>query len=178
MVVLRATAKVRRSLPPASPVAEPSHGALGDWYVNRLVVDRQPLLLLVSSCSLLAILTPGRNVRTLPDRLPAIITRRLQRLGVPASVIAAEAATLTPVRVARTADQSVLGTLVNFTKELPYHLPIGGWDETSLPFLELRLGETPCHAPGDRRSNYHALWPARDAVRLLMERWNAANGQR
>jgi len=33
------------------PTAGTSDTALGDWYVNRLIVDRQPLLLLVSAAS-------------------------------------------------------------------------------------------------------------------------------
>jgi hypothetical protein len=44
VVVLRATQKVLRSLPPATTVAVETDTALGDWYVNRIVVDRQPLL--------------------------------------------------------------------------------------------------------------------------------------
>ena len=171
MLALRATAKVLRFLPPPQGVTAPSDGALGDWYANRLVVDRQPLLLLLSSTSLLAILLPARDLRTLPDRLPSMVGARLKRLGVPQQVIDAELATMNPVMVAKTGSLSVNGTMVNFTRELPYHLPINGWDESSLPFVELRLGETPCRRPGDKRSNYDALWPARDAARMLMERW-------
>jgi hypothetical protein len=55
MVLLRATQKVLRLLPEsAGGVIDSSTTALGDWYVNRLIVDRQPLLLLVSSTSRLA----------------------------------------------------------------------------------------------------------------------------
>ena len=47
MVTLRPTRKLRSLLRLAE--SEPGYcdTALGDWYVNRLVVDRQPLLLLV-----------------------------------------------------------------------------------------------------------------------------------
>lgn len=111
---------------------------------------------------------PGDRQATCAAAKPVL--GALQRLGVPPSVIAAETATLTPVRVARTSDRSVLGTLVNFTRELPCHLPINGWDETTLPFVEFRLGETPSRDP---RTGKDTLWPARDAKRLLMERWGA-----
>ena len=56
-------------LPSPSAIVAVSDTALGDWYVNRLVVDRQPLLLLVSSSSLLPLLMPARGVRSLPERL-------------------------------------------------------------------------------------------------------------
>lgn len=170
MLVLRATAKVLRSLPPAQQVTTPSDGALGDWYVNRLVIDRQPLVVLVSSTTLLAIIIPGRDLRTLPDRLPGIVAPRLRRLGLPPNVIDAEVATQLPVQVAKTVDPRVLGSLVLFTKELPCHLPIGGWDETSLPFVELKYWDMPCRASGPTKGVIH---PAEAARRLLSERWGA-----
>ncbi len=73
LVVLRATRKVLKSLPQIERDGVASDNALGDWYVNRLVIDRRPLLLLVSSASRLAIVTPAREVKTLPDRLATIV---------------------------------------------------------------------------------------------------------
>lgn len=168
MVALRATRKVLRYLPPAEAVNARSDGALGDWYANRLVVDRRPLLLLVSSESLLAILIPGRELRSVPERLPSIVGARLRRLRVHPSVIQAETATLVPGKVAVTVDRSVLGSLVDFTRAIPHYLPIDGWDDSSLPFVELRLGETPCRVAGREEIT---LWPARGAQRLLADRW-------
>ena len=49
MVLLRATQKVLRSLPPSVNDAATSGNALGDWYVNRIVIDRRSLLLIISS---------------------------------------------------------------------------------------------------------------------------------
>ena len=63
MVVLRATQKVLKLLPEPSGSAVTSTTALGDWYINRIVVDRHPLLLLVSSRSLLSVITPARDVK-------------------------------------------------------------------------------------------------------------------
>jgi hypothetical protein len=79
MVVLRATKKLLSKLPAAHSRVAGSDTALGDWHVNRLVVDRQPLLLLVSSCSLLSILAPARDVRILPNRLATLVASRLRR---------------------------------------------------------------------------------------------------
>jgi len=113
MVILRPTRKLYRDLPPSSELTAASDTALGDWYVNRLVVDRHPLLLLVSSKSLLSLLVPARDVRALPDYLPSLIGSRLRRLGVGEELIGAELAAMTPVVVAPAVDRSVMGTVVD-----------------------------------------------------------------
>ena len=78
MVTLRPTRKLRTALPVAESAAI-SDTALGDWYVNRLLVDRQPLLLLVSSASLLPIVVRARDVRALPRHIGDMVARRLAR---------------------------------------------------------------------------------------------------
>ena len=171
MVVLRATKKVLPRLPPPHAGVAASDTALGDWYVNRLVVDRQPLLLLVSARSLLSILAPAREVRTLPNRLPALVATRLRRLGIAGSLIEAEVAAMDPVYVAVTQDRSVLGSMVDFAKAVPVHLPIGGWDLTTLPFVESRLAETPCRVCGRLEAT---IFPDRATPDLLAARWHAA----
>jgi uncharacterized protein DUF6933 len=171
MVILRPTRKLFRHLPPSADPARPSDTALGDWFVNRLVVDRRPLLLLVSSKSLLAVLVPARNVRALREELPALIGARLRRLGVREELIRAEVAAMTPVAIAPTNDRSVMGTVIDFAKDIPYSLEIDGWDDTTLPFVEARLAETPCHAA---RRFEEVIFPEQDAPRLLEEMWHAA----
>jgi hypothetical protein len=171
MVVLRATKKVLSKLPAAQSGAAASDTALGDWYVNRLVVDRQPLLLVVSSRSLLSILAPARDVRTLPSRLPALVATRLRGLGIAGGLIEAEVAAMDPVTVAGTQDRSVLGSMVDFAKAIPVYLPIGGWDLTTLPFIESRLAETPCRV-SDRFEA--TIFPDRATPELLAARWHAA----
>jgi hypothetical protein len=148
MVILRATQKLLHNWPELGSGAGLSDTALGDWYLNRLVVDRQPLLIMVSSRSLLSILAPARDVRALPTRLPNLVADRLRRLGVPEWLAKAESAAMNPVVIARTQDRSILGTMVDFAKMIPGYLPIGGWDQTTLPFVEARLAETPCRASG------------------------------
>lgn len=76
MVVLRPTRKLQKLLPVETKGEPQSDGALGDWYVNRFVVDRRPLLMIVSSASLLAAIEPARDIRTLPIDL-----RRLSPTG-------------------------------------------------------------------------------------------------
>ena len=96
MVILRPTRKLRALLPRAESVPPCSDTALGDWYVNRVVVDRQPLLLLVSSASLLPMLLPARDVRGLPARLGALVAARLRRCGIDAHTIDAEQQAMRP----------------------------------------------------------------------------------
>ena len=82
VVILRATGRALRFLPPISSPGGSSDNALGDWYVNRITVGRRPLLLLVNSRSLLPILEPAKDVRRFPDRLPHVVKRRLLEMGV------------------------------------------------------------------------------------------------
>jgi len=171
MVVLKATRKLAKSLPPTRHAPAASDTALGDWYVNRLVIDRQPLLLLVSARSLLAILTPARDVAALPQRLSALVASRLKRLGIRADLVAAEMAAMKPVVVAKTTNRSVVGIMVDYAKMIPYYLPAGGWDASSLPTVEAMLQENPCYAAGPADSVIH---PDRDTLILLSRRWHAA----
>jgi hypothetical protein len=168
MVTLRATRKVLKYLPGESDSGQPPDTALGDWYVNRLVVDRKPLLLVVSSLSLLAILKPARNVKELPDHLPDMVAGRLHRLGVDPAVIHAEVEAMDPVEVGKTVDRSVVGIMVDFAKMIPYILPPGAWEEGWLPLVEEQLQRTPCYA-GRRFED--VVFPESKTVDLLSKRW-------
>ena len=167
MVYLRATQKVLRRLPPIAPEEGVSNNALGDWFVTRLVVDRQPLLILVSGSSLLPILEPARDVRSLPIRLPLIVKQRLERLGIHRSLIAPEVESMHDVQVAATNDRSVVGTMVDFVKAVPYYLPLGGrWGQHELHDAEAKLEVTPCRCKGR-----DTVFPDREALTLLAARW-------
>jgi len=170
MVTLRATRKVLKYLSEKPDSARPPDTGLGDWYVNRLVVDRKPLLLLVSSLSLLAILKPARNVKELPNLLPDLVAGRLHRLGVDPNLINQEVEAMDPVEVGKTADRSVLGIMVDFAKMIPHYLPIGGWDQSWLPRIEEQLQKNPCHAS---RPFEDVIFPEQKAVDLLVARWHS-----
>lgn len=170
MVALRRTQKLAWLLPASVEAPAESDTALGDWYVNRFVVDHKPLLLLVSSRSLLPILLAARDVRRLPSRLPELVSQRLQRFGVARRWIDAEVAAMSPVVVAKTADRATVGVMVDFAKMVPYHLEAGAWDETALPFIESRLSETPCFS-GRRFED--VVFPDQATPRLLAARWGA-----
>jgi hypothetical protein len=96
------------------------------------VIARQPLLLLVSKKSLLSILTPARDVRGLPKRLPEAVAARLRRLGIDEAVVAAEVGAMSAVVVGETTDRSVTGQMVDFAKHLTYCLPDNSWNEWDL----------------------------------------------
>jgi hypothetical protein len=171
MVILRATRTLMRSLPPFDARDQESDTALGDWYAKRLVVDRRPLVLLVSAGTLLPVLIPARAVRSLPDRLGELVGIRLRRMGVSRRLIAAELAAMEPVRIGPTQDRSVLGILVDFGKMIPSYLPVDEWDDSTLPFVESRLAETPSFAGGPSE---RVVFPEKAAPAALDARWHAA----
>lgn len=170
MVILRPTKKLSSLLPTAETVPVCNDTALGDWYVNRIVVDRQPLLLLVSSASLLPILLPARDVRSLPGRLGVLVEARLRRCGIDARAIDAEERAMRPVVIGPTVDRSVLGIMVDFAKSVPYHLEAGQWNESTLRLVEEHLAETPCHAA---RAIDRVIFPEKKAPELLYAKWLA-----
>lgn len=168
MVILRPTRKLRSVLP-TEAVTTPGHTALGDWYVNRLVVERQPLLLLVSSTSLLPVVVPARDVRSLPHRLGAVVASRLRRFDIEPNVIDAEVRAMQPVVVAPTVHRSVLGIMVDFAKAVPYYSGDLRTDE-GLGGLEDWLAQTPCHAA---LADDRVVFPNRRAPDLLRATWLA-----
>ena len=170
MVILRPTRKLSSLLPATEVIPTSSDTALGDWYVNRVMVDRQPLLLLVSSTSLLPMLIPARNVRGLPARLAALVEARLRRCGLDDRTIAAETLAMASVAVGPTVDRSVLGIMVDFAKAVPYHLESGQWGETTLRIVEERLAATPCHAA---LSWDRVIFPEKKAPEVLRAKWLA-----
>ena len=169
MVVLRATQKVLSLLPHSGRRPDASDTALGDWYVNRIVIARQPLLLLVSARSLLSVIEPARDVRALPERLAAIVAARLRRLDIDDAVVAAEVEAMGVVVVAKTADRSVTGQMVDFANSLSYYLPENGCSEAELQAAEDQLAETPCRS--SRRFG-EGIWPREVACRLLASTWS------
>lgn len=168
MVVLRPTRKLHASLPVSKPAPARSDTALGDWYVNRLVVDRRPLLLFVSSTCLLSLVVPARDLRGLPGRLAGLVDARLERLGIGPRTIELETRAMSPVMIGPTVDRSVLGMMVDFAKSLPFFLEPGRWDDTTLHTAEDKLAETPCFAG---RSFAETVVPEQAAPALLRATW-------
>ena len=169
MVTLRATGKVQKYLPPAVEVSADSDTALGDWYVNRVFVGRQPLLLLVSELSLLAVVVPARDARTLPLRLRELVGARLERLGVRRKVLASELLAMGEVVVAKTNSRSVLGTMNDFAFLMPSYWEAGASQLQGLAAVEGRLAETPCLVS---RKLSESFYPVEKAEQLLTAKWS------
>lgn len=171
MVTIRRTAKLKVALPDSSVQSPVSDTALGDWYVNRLVVERRPLLLIVSEKSLLPIIIPARDVRSLPARLPELVRERLARIEIRTSIVDAEIAAMEPVLGGGTLNRSALGVLVNFGQGIPYYVEFTGVEDEGLRLLEERLEETPCHASGVSTG---VIFPLDKTPELLDSRWGTA----
>jgi len=77
---------------------------------------------------------------------------------------------MTPVAIGSTVDRSVLGTMVDFAKAVPYYLEPGQWNEDTLALVEARLAETPCHAG---QSADRVIFPEKKAPDLLRSKWLA-----
>jgi hypothetical protein len=167
MVAIRPTRKLRSALPVTQVVGLPDT-ALGDWYANRFVVGRQPLLLLVSSTSLLSILVRARRVRELPNHLEDMVACRLVRLGVATPLIDAERRAMRPARIGPTVDRSVLGIMADFANSVPYYLEAGGLRDSALVGAENRLAGTPCYAG---KASDRVVFPDRRALELLVAKW-------
>lgn len=168
MVILRPTQKLHRALPVTKAALPESETALGDWYVNRLVVDRRPLLLLVSSKGLFPLLVPARDVSSLPHRLPQLLAASLRRVGVPEDHIVAECAAMSPVVLAPTRDRSLLGVLNDSIERIPFHLERERWTDDALPIVEYHLASTPWFAKNQVEK---VTFPLKVVPELLAARW-------
>jgi len=165
LVILRRTRVLASLLPTVGDLTQAGTNALGDWYVNRIYFGRQPILLMVSAESLLPIVIPAKDVRSLPDRLSSIVAARLLRCGVTQAVIDAEIDAMAPVMVAQTASRSVLGIMTDFKRMASYR-----YDSHDLP-IDLdetadRLEHTPCFA-----GRHDTLRPDVRTLELLYAKW-------
>ena len=140
MLILRATAKLlARAKPDLDKNPPASTGLLGDWYANLLYVDRQQLILAVSAKTLLPVVIPAKEIRTLPTRLPTALGEVLAGLQVPSAVIETELRHMAEHRYAKTASRTVLGVMNDYLRMLPSYADPGR------PLLDvaLHLAEAP-----------------------------------
>lgn len=101
--------------------AEPTT-ALGDWYANLLLVQRQHLVLLVNERSRLLVLTPAKNNDRLQPRFQEALQELLRAIGVPDAAIAREIREMETMDYGLTTDgaqgRSVLGSMNDYTYAL------------------------------------------------------------
>ncbi len=140
--------------------------ALGDWYANLVRAGRTQVILAVSEHTLLPVVIPARDARSMAQRLTDALEPMLLCLNVPAEDVVAERSAMAQWAFAKTADRRVLGSL----KELAFQLEVGlyEWPERTLLAQSLWLSKTPMklidHAPPE------AAAPAAFAARRALKR--------
>jgi hypothetical protein len=144
---LRCTGKLLKRLGPITElIREPPTTVLGDWYGTLIYAPGMQLVLLTSERTLLPVVVPAREARTLAVRFPLALTRVLVELRVPLAVIDRELQAMAGPRIGKTASRQVLGTMNDFQRMMPYHQ----WPPRSLTAVSLELAEAPCGPIGMR----------------------------
>lgn len=139
MGTLRCTQKLLRQIRVLPPLddAEPAN-RLGDWYANALNIGRVRLVLCVSERSLLPVILPAREYRTLAIRLVPEVRWILEQLGVSSEAAASEVAAMEPMTIGKTRSRAVLGSMNEMMFEA-YHLMAAPRGVTDLRATSLRL---------------------------------------
>lgn len=142
MFALRCTQKLldRINLSPDLEPAPPDT-VLGDWYANLVRVGRTQLVLAVSERTLLPVVVPAREGRTMARRVAEAIEPMLIAIGVPTDAANAERVGMQDAVIAKTASRRVLGSL----NDLAFQLQVGLQHFPDRPLLaqSLWLAQTP-----------------------------------
>lgn len=142
MFALRCTQKLldRISLSPDLEPAPPDT-VLGDWYANLVRVGRTQLVLAVSERTLLPVVVPAREGRTMARQVAEAIEPMLIAIGVPTDAANAERVGMQDAVIAKTASRRVLGSL----NDLAFQLQVGLQHFPGRPLLaqSLWLAQTP-----------------------------------
>jgi hypothetical protein len=142
VLVVHATKKLRdrlRNLPVHA--SENSTTLLGDWYATA-VFWRPTVCMFVNEATLLPVLVPLAPAATLPPRFTDALCVVLRGHGVNSEVVDQERREMTEVRLAPTANRSVVGVMNEFTFLADAHRDRGV--PLDLLGLSLRLAGTPC----------------------------------
>lgn len=125
------------------PDPEPAHPdtVLGDWNANLIRVGRIQVVLAVSERSLLPIVVPARDGRSLVQRLSEALEPMLTAVGVPVDDVIAERGAMQRWAIGKTANRRVLGSL----NDLAFQLQVGLLDfpDQTLLAQSLWLAKTP-----------------------------------
>lgn len=142
MLVIRATKKVLDRLGGVTASDDDrSTTRLGDWYVNVLFW-RPQVALFVSEATLLPVLMPFAPAAALIERFPTALLAHLQAHQIGRSFSEWELAEMTPCRVAKTANRSVIGVMNEFRYLAEVYAQRD--EGPDLLALSMRLAETPC----------------------------------
>jgi hypothetical protein len=146
MFALRCTQKLLDRIK-ASPDSEPvpPDTVLGDWYVNLVRAGRTQVVLAVSERTLLPVVVPLKEARTVARRISEAVAPMLLSIGIPAEAVNVERDAMLDVVIAKTANRRVLGSL----NDLAFQLQVG-----LVHFPDCTLLQ-------------HSLWLARTPLKLI-----------
>lgn len=151
MLVVHGTQAFRSKVPgpPATP-GDASSTLLGSWY-GTVLRWRRPAVLLVNETTLLPVLLPLAPAKTLLARLPDAVGEVLAALAVPEEVVVAERAAMGEVRVAATANRSVVGVMGEFARNADWRRDRDG--DADLLELAVDLSRMPCRPLSSRHGS-------------------------
>ena len=123
MVTLRCTQKLLRRLSvPAKTKTSPPTTVLGDWYATLVHARPQQLVVCMNERTLLVVLVPAREKKSLRARFCEVVTAQLRRLRVPTAAIEAESRAMSELAFGSTASRSLLGCLREAVFALSFEL--------------------------------------------------------
>ena len=142
MFVLRCTQKLLdRFNAKLDPEPAQSDTVLGDWYVKLVRVGKVQMVLGVSDRSLLPVVVPVNEGRSLVQRFGDALELTLTAIGVPLDDVITERAAMQRWAVGKTSNRRVVGSL----NELAFQLEVGLRDfpDRTLLAPSLWLAKTP-----------------------------------
>lgn len=142
MFTLRCARKLlARGLAPSADPPPVADALLGDWYATLIYGRPIHLVLAVSQRTLLPVVLPAREARTLPRRLPAGALEVLQAIGVDPDAARREVDAMAVATIAKTSDRRVIGSLNELVFQLERSLELGR--DRDLLGMALWLAKTP-----------------------------------
>lgn len=175
MVNLRCTQKLLKRLParlfdvsqphpsatPSSPVL--STTVLGDWYLTILIVRPRHLVLGISEQSRLCLILPAKELKTLPQRLPAYLAAGLSQLGIAPAQIEREVEAMQQWRFTPTTEGKDYRRVLGTQKEFVFLVQDLIWQSEDNPWMlshapnRMLWGPEPYHVPYETTLQLFAL---------------------
>jgi len=165
MYTIHATKKLldRVKQPIHEPVGEPST-MLGNWYATAIFWKPQ-VALLVNERTLLPVFMPLAPASSLVTRFPDRLAQVLEGLGLPLDFVFQEVAAMGDSTFAKTANRSVVGSMVDFAYLAEAARAHDG--AADLITLSVRMASTPC-SPLDKGHGF----PDRE-VKAIVDSWRS-----
>jgi hypothetical protein len=124
-----------------SPGLSRSSTQLGDWYGNTVFVGRLRLVIFISEHTMLPVVIPLRESKTIATRFQRALGDVLEALRMPPSVVRQEMDIGGEVAFGPTASRRVVGVLTELAFQAEVHLRSGNY--ANLLELSLKLSGVP-----------------------------------